>query len=208
MTICALSIIVLVVGFMVRNTNVCRRYRPALFGKKKHRSRGVGRLEFRPETRFNVTENPLENLENGQMNWKSESRLPGVHRTFGAGTSSLANQQTPADEQFDAETRSFDGLFEDEDTDAAGAFPEADLEEVDDFEESEAAIVHAGGVPRAVPEVVDEEEAEEGEEEDEASDQEGAQSYGGVGPSHLEFITLPKSRSSFQRTTDTEGEQV
>lgn len=209
LTICALSIIVLVVGFMVRNTNVCRRYRPALFGKKKHRSRGVGRLEFRPETRFNVTENPLENLENGQMNWKSESRLPGVHRTFGAGTSSLANQQTPADEQFDAETRSFDGLFEDEDTDAAGAFPEADLEEVDDFEESEAAIVHAGGVPRAVPEVVDEEEAEEGEEEeDEASDQEGAQSYGGVGPSHLEFITLPKSRSSFQRTTDTEGEQV
>nr|VZI28827.1 unnamed protein product [Spirometra erinaceieuropaei] len=206
LTICVLSVILLVIGFVVRNTNFCRRYRPALFGAKKHRSRGGGRLEFRPETRFNVTENPLENLENGQLNWKPESRLPGVHRAFGAGTSSLANQQTPADEQFDAETRSFDGLFEDEDVDATGAFPEADLEEVDDFEESEAAIAHAGSVPRALPETVDEVDEEE---EEEASDQEGTQSYVGVGPSHMEFVTLPKSRSSFQRGTGaTEGEKV
>lgn len=91
-------------------------------------------------------------------------------------TNDSLNQQAADDDQFDAETRSFDGLFEDYDDEGGSAA----LEEVDDFDESEATMAHSH--------IIHPDDKEQQEDDDPSDD--GEENFT-VGPSHLEFVTLP-----------------
>ncbi|VDK32030.1 unnamed protein product [Taenia asiatica] len=184
------AVMVIVVAFFVSKSNGFRRGHLSFFRSGERKS--FGRPQFRPETRLNVIENPIEKLEGGRLSWQPplatpapilSEELPGVHAVYGA-----------RDEQFDAETRSFNGLFE-EDEDDAGATEEevaaAALEEVDDFDESEAVISqHLDRAPGDVREV-------EGEEEGLSDPDDDEDTSFSVGPNHLDFVTLPGPRRGF-----------
>ena len=109
--------------------------------------------------------------------------LPGVHSSYIA-----------RDEQFDAETRSFNGLFEEDDADGTDEeiAAAAALGEVDDFDESEAVMSqHLERTPGDVREVGGEEglsDPDDGDDEDTSFS---------VGPNHLDFVTLPEPRRGF-----------
>ncbi|KAH9286742.1 Calsyntenin-1 [Echinococcus granulosus] len=185
-----LAIIAIVVAFFVSKSNSFRRGQLSSFRRGERKS--VGHSQFRPETRLNIIENPIEKLEGGRLSWQPpvatpapvlSEELPGVHAVYGA-----------RDEQFDAETRSFNGLFE-EDEDDAGATEEeaaaAALEEVDDFDESEAVMSqHLDRAPGDVREV-------EGEEEGLSDPDDDEDTSFSVGPNHLNFVTLPGPRRGF-----------
>ncbi|VDD83609.1 unnamed protein product [Mesocestoides corti] len=173
-----LAVVIIILAFFITKSTGFRRGQLSFFRRVDRK--GTGRIQFRPEARLNVIENPIENLEGGRLNWQPPTTvppptmseglpsLPGVHGAYGG-----------RDEQFDAETRSFNGLFEEEEEEGAAAV----LEEVDDFDESEAVMTQT-------MERVDEDD-EEG-----ASDQEDETSFS-MGPNHLEFVTLPDPRRGF-----------
>ncbi|KAM3184193.1 hypothetical protein ACTXT7_008872 [Hymenolepis weldensis] len=177
------AVTMIMIVFFISKSNGFRRGN--LHFLRRGERKAPGRLQFRPEARLNVIENPIEQMEGGKLNWQPpvttptptlSEGLPGVHVPYGA-----------RDEQFDAETRSFNGLFEEDDLGDDNTDEEiaaAALEEVDDFDESELSQHTPGATPRHQQEM---EGDGEGSEEDEDT------SFS-VGPNHLDFVTLPGPR--------------
>ncbi len=116
------------------------------------------------------------------MNWQPPVTAPNP--TISAGLPGVHGAYGDRDAQFDAETRSFNGLFEEDDVEDDGTEGGAALEEVDDFDESETT--------HPIDERGAGEEFEEG-----PSDQEEDETSFSMGPNHLEFVTLPSPRRGF-----------
>nr|CDS34366.1 calsyntenin 1 [Hymenolepis microstoma] len=177
------TVMVIVIAFYISKSNGFRRGKLRFL--RRGGSKAPGRSQFRPEARLNVIENPIEQMEGGKLNWQPpittptptfSEGLPGVHVPYGA-----------RDEQFDAETRSFNGLFEEDEGNADEEIAAAVLEEVDDFDESELSQ-HMERIPGDTPRHQQEIEGDgDGIEDDEDT------SFS-VGPSHLDFVTLPGPR--------------
>lgn len=136
-------------------------------------------------------------LQGGRLNWRPPTAAPNPKISM--GVPGVHGSYSDRDEQFDAETRSFNGLFEEDDDEEhggvdGGRFEDstdagAALEEVDDFDESEVHPAHME--PRSLGVAYEEEEEEEA-----ASDHEDETSFS-MGPNHLEFVTLPSPRRGF-----------
>ncbi|VDO09700.1 unnamed protein product [Rodentolepis nana] len=177
------AVMAMVIAFFISKSNGFRRGKLRFF--RRGGSKAPGHFQYRPEARLNVIENPIEQMEGGKLSWQPpittptpilSEGIPGVHVPYGA-----------RDDQFDAETRSFNGLFEEDDGDADEGIAAAVLEEVDDFDESELSQ-HMERIPGDTPRHHQDIEADgDGIEDDEDT------SFS-VGPNHLDFVTLPGPR--------------